>query len=149
MKPVKVIYQKKSDSPCRTTKKKIIRSNSPAFMNNYSSKFFQIQTNTQMFHKTYMNALTSQVILSQPQENKSRPKRRVVSYIPSSSLYKKLNAKLALNTLEFDSQVPKAQRPSTKSSFRHTIDYTNNRRNSVNLFPLEARGSSLINDFNY
>ena len=145
MEPIKVIYQRKSASPKLESRKKAARTHSPNSIKDQSSKLFRIQVCTPSFYRRNPIHFNQQAVSpdSYQQNFEKKLKRKRVSYKPSSSLYRKLNVRLTLHTLEFWSGTQKEMRMGTRSGFRRTIDLTSEQRKFKDLTPLEARGSSI------
>ena len=146
MDPIKIVYQKKSPSPKTTTRRRTIRTHSPNGIKDQSSKLFRIQVNTPTFYKpSQYSTIPNPISLSpvQAEKPKNYAKRARISYLPSSSLYKKLNVRLTLNTLNFVSGAQKESRSETRSRNRKIIDFTSEKRNHIEYGPLEARGLSI------
>lgn len=150
MNAVKIIYQRKSTDFCYESRKRGTRTQSPNGIMDKSSKLFRIQVNTPSFYRTgqcqfLQTSVNSPIVFANP---RSKLKSKRESYKPSSSLYKKLNVRLTLNTLEFRQCIQPGLRLNTRSRLRKTIDLTSSNPVCKNLTPLEARGSS-INSSSY
>jgi hypothetical protein len=141
MEATKIVYQRKSPRQ-QLLHKRTLRTSSPIPIKDQSSKLFRIQVNTPTFYRPNlppsMNTSPAQYSITT-----SRPKRKRVSYLPNSSVYKKLNVRLTLHNLEFTQTVQAESRTGTRSQMRKTIDFTTHKQNSNQLTPLEARGLSV------
>lgn len=144
MQGVKIIYQRKPLSPKQGLHRRGFRTSSPSSIKDQSSKLFRIQANTPTF---YMSPIRKSVNLSplKPRELIPKPKRKRISYMPNSTLYKKLNVKLTLHTIEFTQALHPGFRPGARSQLRRTIDFTTSKPTSYWNDPIEAIGSSINN----
>lgn len=140
MEATKVIYQRKS--PRQLIHKRTFRTVSPGPIKDQSSKLFRIQVNTPTFYRPNI-PIQLEVSPVRYGESTSKPKKKRISYLPNSSVYKKLNVRLTLHNLEFSQRTQVESRVGTRSQMRKTIDFTTNKQNSNQLVPLEARGLSV------
>lgn len=142
MEPIKVVYQKKTASPRQTMRKKTLRTASPVGIRDQSSKLFRIQVNTPTFYRPQAHH-SVKLPPHHLTDDTKKPKKTRVSYLPHSTVYKKLNVRLTLHNLEFFQSIQKESRQGNRSQFRKTIDYTSQKAYNINSSPLEAIGSSI------
>ena len=140
MEGVKIVYQRRS--PKQLTRRRNIRTTSPLPIKDQSSKLFRIQVNTPTFYRPNLPPSINVSPIRTLDVHK-KPKRKRISYLPSSSVYKKLNVRLTLHNIEFNSTSYPESRIGTRSQMRKTIDFTTQKQSIGNLSPLEARGCSM------
>jgi hypothetical protein len=140
MEGVKIVYQRRS--PKQLLRRRNLRTTSPLPIKDQSSKLFRIQVNTPTF---YRPSIPPSINVSPVRtvDSSSKPKRKRISYLPNSSVYKKLNVRLTLHNIEFSQTNYTESRIGTRSQMRKTIDFTTQKQNYASLSPLEARGCSI------
>jgi hypothetical protein len=145
MEPIKIVYQKKFTKNFSSTRRRTGRTQSPIAINDHSSKLFRIQVNTPTFYRPSPMHFPNLTISSNKKtsEANEKSKKKRISYMPSSNLYRKLNVRLTLNNLTFETTTQKDYKLENKNKTRRIIDFTSDKSLYMDYGPLEARGLSI------